>query len=283
MISRTTILFLLLTYSALGQNVGINNPTPVEKLDIIGNLKITGLVKPNGTTGSIGQVLSNNGDGTMSWVNPSSAWSYVDQSIRNNNLGNVGIGGAPSGSALLDVFGNGIYTRNDGNTNSLFVNNSTLALQRTYPFPGQKEVYLKFDEESIQSAINFPVIGPSAKSLHINPYGGQVTIGSGKNLINGGYKLAVNGSVKCREVVVENLDWPDYVFEKTYPLASIEEVEKFIQKNGHLPKIPSAETVKQNGQHLGETQKLMMEKIEELTLYIIQLKKEIDILKSKNK
>lgn len=92
------------------------------------------------------------------------------------------------------------------------------------------------------------------------------------------YKLAVLGKIRSEELVVET-GWADYVFDEKYKLQPLDEVEKFIQKNKHLPNIPSAAEIEKNGLHVGDTQKRMMEKIEELTLYVIELKKEIDLLK----
>jgi hypothetical protein len=94
-------------------------------------------------------------------------------------------------------------------------------------------------------------------------------------------KLDVNGTIRGKEVIVET-GWADYVFEENYKLKSIEEMAAFINENKHLPNIPKASEIEKNGMKVGETNKAMMEKIEELALYIIQLKKEIDILKSKN-
>ncbi|MEP7144760.1 MAG: hypothetical protein ABI707_17890, partial [Ferruginibacter sp.] len=70
------------------------------------------------------------------------------------------------------------------------------------------------------------------------------------------------------------------VFDDKYKLNSLDEVEKFILQNKHLPNIPSAKEVEEKGLHVGDVQKRMMEKIEELTLYIIEMKKEIAALKS---
>jgi hypothetical protein len=95
------------------------------------------------------------------------------------------------------------------------------------------------------------------------------------------YKLEVNGTARTKEVIVET-GWADYVFENDYKLKSIDELEAFVKENKHLPNIPKASEIESKGLKVGETNKAMMEKIEELTLYIIQLKKEIDILKSKN-
>jgi hypothetical protein len=107
--------------------------------------------------------------------------------------------------------------------------------------------------------------------------GGNVGIGT-DNPTN---KLSVYGNIRSTEVIVETANWPDYVFHKKYPLQSLVEVEKYIQQNNHLPNIPSANEIEKSGLQLGDMQKKMMEKIEELTLYIIQQQKEIELLKER--
>lgn len=94
------------------------------------------------------------------------------------------------------------------------------------------------------------------------------------------YKLSVEGKVRAHAVKVYT-SWADYVFEDNYNLPTLKEVEAYIQENGHLKDIPSAEEVEESGIELGEMNKLLLQKIEELTLYTIQLKKEIDQLQSK--
>jgi len=94
-----------------------------------------------------------------------------------------------------------------------------------------------------------------------------------------GYSLSVNGKVACEEVLVENLaNWPDYVFAEDYNLMSLEELEKSISENNHLPGVPSAAEIEENGILLGDMQKKLMEKIEELTLYTIQQNKKVNEL-----
>ncbi len=88
-------------------------------------------------------------------------------------------------------------------------------------------------------------------------------------------KLSVNGKIHAKEVKVDLLGWPDYVFEEEYKLPTLVEVENHIQKNGHLINIPSAKEAEQNGVLLGEMNKKLLEKIEELTLYTIAQEKEI--------
>ncbi|NHF58980.1 fibronectin type III domain-containing protein [Flavobacteriaceae bacterium TP-CH-4] len=84
----------------------------------------------------------------------------------------------------------------------------------------------------------------------------------------GTWKLAVNGNLRAKEIKVET-GWADYVFEKDYPLPTLEQVAAHIKTKGHLINIPSAAEVAENGIFLGEMNKLLLEKIEELTLYIL--------------
>lgn len=96
-------------------------------------------------------------------------------------------------------------------------------------------------------------------------------------------RLAVNGGIVATKIKVnQNLTWPDYVFEPAYKLPSLYELEQFIKQHKHLPEVPSAATVAQDGIDLGDNQALLLKKIEELTLYVIELKKEIDALKKQN-
>lgn len=93
------------------------------------------------------------------------------------------------------------------------------------------------------------------------------------------FRLSVNGGIRAHRVKVYT-DWADFVFEKDYVLPTLDEVEKHIVEKGHLIGIPSAKEVAEEGIELGEMNKLLLQKIEELTLYIIQLKKEVDTLKN---
>ncbi len=101
---------------------------------------------------------------------------------------------------------------------------------------------------------------------------GNVGIG----VINPGQKLAVNGNIRSKEIKVELNNWPDYVFAPSYNLQSLSEVETFINQNGHLPNIPSAAEVEENnGIELGAMNAKLLEKIEELTLHLIEKDKQL--------
>ncbi|SMC75277.1 hypothetical protein [Pedobacter africanus] len=98
-----------------------------------------------------------------------------------------------------------------------------------------------------------------------------------------GYKLAVNGKVRAQEIKVETANWPDYVFAKDYELSTLQETEKHIKDKGHLPGIPSADEVKANGVDLGEMNAKLLQKIEELTLHLIEKDRHIENMESRLK
>lgn len=115
---------------------------------------------------------------------------------------------------------------------------------------------------------------------------GNVGIGTPLTQNPNNYKLAVKGKLGAQEVQIENnsLTWSDFVFNDDYKLMSLEELESYIKANKHLPEIPTAQEVKENGILLGEMNAKLLQKIEELTLHLIELKKEVETLKkSSNK
>ena len=116
----------------------------------------------------------------------------------------------------------------------------------------------------------------------VKPATNQVTIGS--TLAATGYKLSVDGKIMSEEVMVQlSGDWPDYVFDNDYDLKSPQEIETHIKTHGHLPGVPSATDVDEaNGIHLGEMNRVLLEKIEELTLLIIEQDKRIRELEKKS-
>jgi hypothetical protein len=94
-------------------------------------------------------------------------------------------------------------------------------------------------------------------------------------------KLSVNGTVHAKEVKVDLVGWPDYVFEKAYSLPSLEKVQSYINQYHHLPDMPSASEVEANGLNLGEMNKLLLKKVEELTLYLIEADRSVKQLEGK--
>jgi len=132
-------------------------------------------------------------------------------------------------------------------------------------------------------AHNFWVKTGSAKFDHDVFIDTNLCIGT-SNFTDGAdtYRLSVKGKVRAEEVKVYNT-WADYVFSPAYELPSLKQVENYIAQNGHLQNVPSAKEITEKGLELGEMAKIQQEKIEELTLYLIQQNKEIEELKSQVK
>ena len=97
------------------------------------------------------------------------------------------------------------------------------------------------------------------------------------------YRLGVKGKIGAQEVQIENnsLTWSDFVFKDDYKLITLEELEHYIKVNKHLPEIPTEAEVRKDGLLVSEMNAKLLQKVEELTLYVIELKKEVEALKKK--
>ncbi len=184
---------------------------------------------------------------------------------------------APFGSEAIRIYGDAIVNFYNGGASKGFIN--------------QQDNDLKIGTVATNDPGRFIVRTNGLDRLWVDSVG-YVTIG-GKigPTLNGPYRLAVRGKIAATDFnVVASGSWPDYVFDPSYKLRSLEETEAFINEHKHLPNIPPAAVVDKEGFALGDMQKRMMEKIEELTLYLIEANKaiqrqqiEIDLLKSKLK
>lgn len=121
-------------------------------------------------------------------------------------------------------------------------------------------------------ALNYP--------LSLNPNGGNVGIGTTDP---GSYKLAVNGTIHSKAVIIDLVGWPDYVFKKDYKLMPLTQVKSYIDQNQHLPEMPADKEVEAKGLDVGEMNKLLTKKVEELTLYLIEQNKRIEKLEAQIK
>lgn len=195
--------------------------------------------------------------------------------------GNVGIGTGTPDSGLE------IVKKGDG------VSVLKLTTQRPWEFiqngvDGSAYLGLR----STTGSKSFQILSPSnlrTAIFHVNDVpesnkvvlvrdGGKVGIGTGSP----DEKLTVKGTIHSEEVKVDlTVPGPDYVFESDYNLRSLEETEEYIQTNKHLPEIPSAKEMEANGVQLGEMNMLLLKKIEELTLYIIEQEKRIQKLEER--
>jgi hypothetical protein len=130
------------------------------------------------------------------------------------------------------------------------------------------------------SSLNFDGLSQSPVGF---PTG--IVVGTGVSIPSGSsYKMAVGGGIiteKIRVATNGTAFWADYVFESNFKLRSLSEVAQYIKLNKHLPDIPSTAEVSQNGIDLAETQALLLQKVEELTLYVIEQDKQIKKLEKK--
>ena len=171
--------------------------------------------------------------------------------------GNVGIGNTTTPQAKLHVLA-------DSNENA------DLLLQSS---GSGKTAAIMFQDSNNKISVN----SSGNMTMNANSFsltGGNVGIGCAAN---GGYALSVDGGLLSTKVSIKEIEeWPDYVFSEEHELMSLDELEQYIENNSHLPSVPSKAEVLENGIDVAEMNAVLLEKIEELTLYVIELKKQIE-------
>jgi len=262
-------------------NVGIGTTTPGNPLTVIGTNnvespaipRVLAVGDPSAPTKTISLGYNTSLDaGVLAAVHATIGWKNI---LINPNGGNVGIG-TTSTSYTLDVGG---ITR----SKSYFVDAGNSAYSGDYQFLSSGTYRGRFIWYSSSYAglpsnsitVENPTGVPIAHFFENGntAFGGSVAIGTTNDH---GYKLAVNGNVLAQKLRVTQTDWPDYVFHPSYKLPALKELEDYIKQHQHLPEVPSAKEVEQNGLDVGDNQALLLKKIEELTLYIIEQDKKIE-------
>jgi hypothetical protein len=303
-------------------NVGIGTTNPISKLSILGSLTLDGgltnnYLRPLISAGTLvnGEVrgyssssdLADDGFIRVSAGGGanSTSKSFIDLSgystipdmdrnivfgtvgverMRIDLNGNIGIGTA-NPTQKLDINGNGIF--NGAITSSIasdtgghiqLVNsskngNGIASTWMIYNMTGGYGNSLQF-----WAYDNLSCGGGMCNNRFTIMDNGNVGIGL-SNPLN---KLDVNGTIHSKEVKVDMTGWSDFVFKKEYNLPTLEQVEKHIIEKGHLENIPSEKEVLENGINLGEMNAKLLQKIEELTLYMIEMKKENMEMKNEN-
>lgn len=202
--------------------------------------------------------------------------SVTDAPNGNYTTKNVWIGTAPIGGATENTLNVGgkikllgaatSYTSGTDGTQPTIYRSGVNGL--TYPFDSYDNLIL---QAGIVNKDLVVVTGNTPTARMVVKGNGNVGIGTSSP---GSYKLAVEGTIGARKVkVTQQATWADFVFQDDYQLQALPDLEKYIQQNKHLPDIPSAKEVQQNGIDLGEMNAKLLQKIEELTLHIIELNK----------
>jgi hypothetical protein len=242
----------------VNHNLGIGVSAPNEKLEVNGNGLINGKLgigtnTPKGIldikTGNDYNIIFGSASGSsMNWGS-----SYIGfNASRNNNQWTIKSDGAHNGGSMIysNAVGDLMFC-NFGNT-------------------GNADQILS-DQTVVSSKIKMKLTADGRFGIGTDPALAMFY----------DYKLIVNGKIRCRKLRVDMDTWADMVFEPTYELMPLNELSKYISTNKHLPDVPKESELKENGIDISEMQKIQMQKIEELILYVIELNKENAALKKR--
>jgi hypothetical protein len=207
----------------------------------------------------------------------SAQWTTNGTHIYNTNSGYVGIG-LSTPTTLLDVAKSmtepAISVRNLGGSGGATFRMYDQLSGADWKFKATNTGGFKIRDNANSLDVILVEANSAANVIYINA-AGNVGIGTAAPT----EKLAVNGNIKCKQVEVSLSGWSDFVFAEDYTLMPLAELEAYINQHNHLPDVPSAEEVISNGNNLGEMDAILLQKIEELTLYVIELKKENEALR----
>lgn len=269
----------ILTYNATGLTMSTTYSFNVVALDAANNVsqasntvQVTtpaggGDTEPPSTPSNLTAANVASTSLTLNWAASTDNIGVTNYEIyRNNNLfgqtGNAGNTYNVAGLTSSTAYNFYVIARDAAGNNS----NQSNTLNVTTAASGSGEPYTTLNA-------NLPTVNWQANNLFV---AGNTGIGTAPNT---NFRLSVNGFVRAKEVVVET-GWSDFVFHDGYYLPPLSEVEQFIKNNGHLQDIPPASEVRENGVGLADINTRLLQKIEELTLYMIELNKQIELLEA---
>ncbi|MEQ9309752.1 MAG: hypothetical protein RLN90_09880 [Balneolaceae bacterium] len=263
--------------------IGIGTTSPLTNLDINGNIGLG--ERLTGGTRYIGKYVNGAFGGNSNWIgfNSPANEDFITfgthksgtgggERMRIDALGNIGIGTTTPGEKLQ--IGNA-FTFHDGGHEVLGFGCKGSGSTDLDPNGYASEIRLDPTTGNFRFAVSSNLTDYPQTRMTIKN-NGFIGIGT----LDPKSKLSVDGQIRATEVkVLADISVPDYVFEPDYELRTLKETKEYITKNKHLPEIPSASEIGENGIDIGDMNMRLLKKIEELTLYQIQLMEEMEAMK----
>ena len=289
-------------------NVGIGTSTPVEKLDVNGNIVIPFGNFLGAANVTYKKILQTGWDATnndyVSFYTAGTSPADQNEKMRITMNGNVGIGFSTP-EAKLHVYestslgttalAKSRLTSWSGSTGGNHVYQSTWLLRST---AGSDWLSTSL-HDGISVDVSFKDPGVNTRTwwqrqpyLDVQTWGhagatymsleqGKLCIGTKRSTAHANALLSVDGKIVCKDLyVTATSDWPDFVFKANYVLPTLYDIEAYYKEHGHLSLIPSEQDIKEKGIDVAEMNRLLLLKVEELTVLMVEQQKQIDLLKT---
>jgi len=212
-------------------------------------------------------------NGAHSWLIQGNSGSFPEMHLTSTGLG-IGTS-APNHELIIQGNEPAVQIRDDGVDNAANAARLELLEQAGGNYDGG--AFLWWNGELNRLYIGTLNGGTPTNQIVIDRSSNSVGIGTQN--IDTNHRLSVNGSIRAKEIIVET-GWSDFVFEDGYALRPLDDVATFIEQHGHLPDVPSAADVARDGVAVGAMEATLLQKIEELTLYTLELSARIEQLEA---